>query len=54
MQQPATAKAFQLMGDPKLSARLKKSPKFREAFEKANAGPSEIWQMGENNTSSDD
>lgn len=49
MQQPATAKAYQMMGDAKLIKRLEKNPKFREAFEKASLGPSEIWQFGENN-----
>ncbi|ANE51000.1 hypothetical protein [Flavisolibacter tropicus] len=47
MQQPATAKAFQMMGDAKLVRRLEKNPKFRAAFEKANSGPTEVWQPNE-------
>jgi hypothetical protein len=54
MQRPSTAKAFQMLGDPKLNKRLEKSPKFRDAFEKANAGPSEIWQLGDSYTASEE
>lgn len=54
MQQPSAAKAVEMMADPNLIKRLEKSPKFQEAFEKANAGPSEIWQLGDSHTASEE
>lgn len=47
MEQPSTAKAYKLMGDPKLAQRLNKNPKFREAFEKANNEPTQVWNTEE-------